>query len=274
MESSKLKNIILIVLLMVNLVFAGLLVNSWRESKKFSEQARESLESVLAGRGIELSAEVDINVVPPAEYELRRDLESELAAVRAILGTAEAYDRGGNVYYYSGQNGEARFRGTGEIELSLSDGASDFKTSPESAAKKAARLLGLDAFLISSDGGGEFAATTTTLGWRWQDCEVFNGRLSFSLTEAGLLSIEGQRGFDEVCGVTGAEAMDCQTAIMRFLSIMDENGVSFSEIQAVDAGFVLRVSVSGEETLSPAWRISADSGVYCINAVTGREEKL
>lgn len=272
MESAKLKNIILIVLLMVNLVFAGLLVYNWRESDKISEQTRERLETVLAGRGIELSPEVDINVTPPAEYELHRNLESELTAVHALLGTAEAYDRGGNVYYYSGQNGEARFRGTGEIELSLSNGAFGRGMSPESAAEKAAKKLGLDPFLISSDDSGELI--TVILGWRWQGCEVFNGQLSFSLSEDSLISIEGQRSFDEIYRVTDSEAMDCQTAIMRFLGIMDENGVSIRKIESVDAGFVLSVSVSGEETLSPAWRISTDSGVHCINAVTGREENL
>lgn len=272
MESSKLKNIILIVLLMVNLVFAGLLADSWRESRKVAEQARKSLETVLAGRGIELSPEVDITVKPPAEYELHRDLESELDAVRAVLGTAEGHDRGGNVYYYSGQNGEASFRGTGEIEISLLDPSFGLRSAPASEAEKAAKKLGLDPFLISSGDSGDTAKVM--LGWRWQGFEVFNGRLSVSPSEDSTVSIEGRRSFDEVYRVTESEAMDCQTAIMRFLGIMDENGVSIRKIESVDAGFVLSVPVSGEETLSPAWRISTDSGVYCINAVTGREENL
>jgi hypothetical protein len=272
MDSSKLKNIIIIVLLIINLVFAGMLVSSNAEGKSSSRQARESLAAVLQNKGITLADDVDISQEAPAEYSLRRDLDSEESAVRKLLGSCTAYDQGGNVYFYSCNKGDARFRGTGEIEIVFDSCAVPTGNDAVSSAMKAAKKLGIETVEVSDESDGD--VTSVRLAGCFRGSEIFNSRIEFTFSKDDLLLLVGQRPFDTVVGKTDSQALDCATAIMRFVQLMDEQGVFFSEITEVSAGYVTSVSVSGGGVMTPAWRIKTDSGVYCINAVTGREETL
>lgn len=271
MDSSKLKNIILVVLLAVNIVFAGLLLGFKRDAASSEKSMKKDLISVYAQHGIELSDSIDVSAAAPEEYILTRSEESELAAVKALLGHAAVYDQGGNVLYYSCEKGEACFRGTGEMEIIFSGSSWKFNGDAESAAKKAAKKLGIDPFVRAVDAGD---LTVVELGWRFRGSEVFNSRIEMNFSQQALLMSVGQRAFDEVFGTTGAETKNCAAALVSFLALIAERGYDCDAVYSVEGGYIISVPVSGEATLTPVWEIETNNGNYYINAVSGREEQL
>ncbi len=271
MDSSKLKNIILVVLFAINLVFAGLLLGFKRDALASEKNMKNDLIMVYAQRGIELSDSIDVSAAAPEEYILTRNTDSELSAVKSLLGHAAVYDQGGNVLHYSCDKGEARFRGTGEMEIVFSGDSWDINGDAEAAAKKAAKKLGIDSFVRSVDAGD---LTIVELGWRFRGSEVFNSRIEMNFSQQSLLLAVGQRAFDEVFGTTGAETMDCASALVSFLALVSERDYDCGSVYSVEEGYIISVPVSGEATLTPAWKIKTDAGDFCINAVSGREELL
>lgn len=271
MDSSKLKNIILITLAITNLFLVGMLLTFRRDALASEMSASRSLTEIFAGHGIELSEQIDVSAEAPEELILQRDMQSELSAVRSLLGSAEAYDQGGNVVHYSCRDGEARFRGTGEIEVIFTGSTRYSAQSVEQSAERVAKKLGVDPVVRSVSEGD---LTVVELGWCIDGNEVFNSSLELSFSEESLLLVLGERAFDRRTGSTGAEAMDCSTVLVSFIALMQENNLSCSKIIDVSPGYLMSVSVSGEALLTPAWRIETDLGVHCINAVTGKEEVI
>ena len=271
MDSSKLKNIILIVLLAVNCVFAGLLIDFRRDAAVAETRLKQELTEVFANNGITLSENVNVSVDVPEEYILARNTESELDAVESLLGHAYVYDQGGNVLYYSCRKGEARFRGTGEVDIVFSGESWDINGDVEETAREAVKKLGADPIVRSVTTGD---LTTVELGWRFCGDEVFNSVMELSFSQECLLMAVGMLAFDDVLGTTGTEAMSCSTALINFLGNIQENGYECKNIYSIEAGYLISVPVSGEATLTPAWKIETDTGNYCINAVSGREESI
>lgn len=271
MDASKLKNIILVVLLAVNLVFAVLLSSIRRDALEAEKSMQKSMEEFYALHGIELSSSVDVSAEAPAEYILARSESSELEAVKKLLGKTTAYDQGGNVWFYKSSGGEACFRGTGEMEIIFSGPSWALDGSAEAAAKKCAEKLGMDPVVRSVDGGD---LTVVELGWRFQGSEVFNSRIELSFSQKSLLMAVGQRCFDEVVGPSGAETKNCAEVLADFISLVQADGRDCSIVSAAVGGYMISVPVSGEARLTPVWKLETDAGDFFINAVTGREEQL
>ena len=136
MESSKIKNILIAILLFVNLGLLGLIWNDHQQSRENTRQAMESLERVFANRGISME-QVDLPENSALmTYGMSRDLDREQKLVEQVLGTVTVEDQGGNIMYYYGEKGQASFRGTGDFEILFSDGAVTGEEDPAATAKK------------------------------------------------------------------------------------------------------------------------------------------
>ena len=101
MEWRRLKNIIILILLLLNGFLLVLVGTRWGEAVKYDRAALDQTLEVLAGRGIQ----VDPDVLAPAEslppLVIERDLEAEQKLAQALLGSeAQADNRGGGLYLY------------------------------------------------------------------------------------------------------------------------------------------------------------------------------
>ncbi len=112
MEWRKLKDLIILILLVVN---GFLLVLVWArrdESVSYERSALERTVQVLENSGIEvdLSACAPADGLPPLSVE--RDVEREEALAWALLGeeAGPADNRGGGLYLYRGTLGEVSIR--------------------------------------------------------------------------------------------------------------------------------------------------------------------
>ena len=135
MEWRKLKNLIILILLVVNGFLLVLVAARSQEAAQYERSALEHTVQVLERGGIQ----VDLSALSPAvglsPLSVDRDLEQEEKLARALLGEDVQGDRqGGGVYLYRSALGEVSLRSGGELTAELAP-ASRWETSrPEDHA--------------------------------------------------------------------------------------------------------------------------------------------
>ena len=108
MEWPKLKNIIILILLVVNGFLLVLVGARKEESARYERLALEQTVQVLKNSGVQ----VDPNALDSADglapMAVERDLNRELQLAQALLGkgTVQVENQGGGLYLYQNGNGE------------------------------------------------------------------------------------------------------------------------------------------------------------------------
>lgn len=273
MNRSKLKNIIILILLALNIFLLAAVITDKNQSGYVRQQAWQSAVSALNGVGVSVSDDVDGAIDAPRVYTLRRNTATERAMLERLLGRVSVEDLGGNIWYYSSAKGRASLRGSGETDMLLSSGV--WNTGRD-AARSVFRLmnkLGLpcdeESLIQDSQDEGKY-----TVNCAWKGGRVYNAPMTFYLSEDSVIMVTGTRVFDDVEQDSGDGVMDELSAMMRFYEIIIEEDWSCTGLKDLDVGYVQSVTVSDESTLTPVWRFSTDTGQLYINAVTGRIETL
>ncbi len=270
MVGSKIKNLIIIILLLVNLFLLAMVLHDRIEASRTQRQALADVSAAFESSGIELTADVQWNE-KLSGCSISRDLSRESAMVKSVIGTSTVEDLGGNILLYVGANGEARFRGTGEFEIILTPRAIPVSGSPLDTAKDVLSDMGYktDASLALVENDAD--ATTVTLLCRYRGNNVYNCSVSFVFTPDYLMMISGRRPLEWSADAESSE-ISAPTVLMRFLAEIRERGVVCSEVRGLELGYSMAASASGEGSLTPCWRIVTDTGQYYINAMTGKIE--
>ena len=271
MESSKIKNILIAILLFVNLGLLGLIWNDHQQSRENTRQAMESLERVFANRGISME-QVDLPENSALmTYGMSRDLDREQKLVEQVLGTVTVEDQGGNIMYYYGEKGQASFRGTGDFEILFSDGAVTGEEDPAATAKKMLRKMGIQAKIATS--GQEKDSDTVTATAIYGDSPVMNSQIRFHFAGNELLKIEGQRILDTVQTETDTKALDAATLMTRFLGVLDRSDSVCSEIRSVRNVWLYLPDATGGR-LQPVCEIQTNGKSFYLNVSTGEEQPV
>ena len=276
MDSVKVKNFIILVLVIVNL---ALLVVVVRDNMRGSEQRRDAIEGaagILSGYGIGVSEDADLSEREASVYSLSRSEGMEQQAAESILGSTEKTDRGGGIMYYSGALGEATFRSTGGVELQFYGITAPTTDDPEALALEYAHILGVQE-LPGREGvkvrEGE-SSTDVEVCCAWMDARIINCRLTFTFKEGKLLYISGSRPLGETVSEQEAQIIDVPTVLMRFIELTQEKGMVCSMLEELELCYVYTASASGGGSLSPVWRLVTDTGELYVNALSGKEEAV
>ena len=275
MDKSKIKNFMIILLLLVNAFLLTIVISNYSEERQAELYRKDALESVLSQSGKTLNPNIKFPESIPPQVSLKRDIDSEKKFIASLLGRCDMKDLGGNIYYYDGKDGKAKFRGTGEFEILLNSGVIPKGNDPVDSAKVALRKLGIEysgeGSTVETDGGN----TTVTLNCSWNGTPIYNSKISFSFTSEYLMIITGNRPLDKEDVIQSTENYpDSITLLMNFLQTINDTGEVCSEIKDMQIGYFLTSAVSGDCTLKPVWCIQTDSKSYYINAQTGAAEKL
>lgn len=275
MDTSKLKNIIIIMLAVLDLCLISLLAADRFETARVQRGVAESVAGVLAAHGITMSDDVSLDASAPEPLRVVRDTAAEQAMVETLLGPTDSQDQGGNIYSYYSSSGQARFRGTGEFEILLNYGVVESGRDRVHTAKKTLARMGFDSANIAEKAPETSDTVIISLNCVMQGGEVFNARVEFIFSGEHLLFISGQRLFDTAAEASGQSApMDAATMLVRFLESASASGYVCSEITDIRPGYVMSVPVTGESTLTPVWKIETDTGNYFINGLTGKAETV
>ena len=269
MEWAKIKNIIILILALLNLFLLALVAVREGRNVRYQDEARTGVLAALEKNGITFLPE-EI----PADSELSplsvtRSRSKEPAMAQAILGQAEREDAGGGVrVVYTGAGGSAAFSSDGRFTFELEPlGFALDEDRLEQDSAERLEQLGLQAVLAQTRTDGRDASLLYLQ--TWEGVPLFSCRITLTYHEGDLLRIEGER-LDGTAIPAAGEPLDTPTILLRFLAGMNKAGYICSRIDAMTAGYLSRVSAARPVVqLEPVWRIITDTGVYYVDCLTG-----
>lgn len=269
MEWQKLKNIIILILLVVNGFLLVLVVSRNQEDLRYERSALDQTVQVLANSGIQ----VDLSAAAPAEglapFSVERDLDRELQLARALLGQeVQGENRGGGLYLYQNGVGELSVRAGGELSAELTGGGAPSTDYPDHHAAGLLKEMGVEAEQIDViEEGGE---TRVRFRQLWNGAPLFSCEVELTYRGGALASIQGALLTAQSGSAEQGRAMTLPTALMRFSEEITAAGDVCSVIQSMEPGFRGTVqSLSGGVRLAPVWLVSTDTAQYYLDCVAG-----
>jgi hypothetical protein len=263
MERARLKNIIILILALVNAILLIALAGTHIRETAAKRRLTTQLVTMFKTNGITLSAEDIPDELPPAGGALHRSTSEERAMAISLLGKSPRTDNaGGGIYSYSTAKGTATFRSGGSFDVTGKLGSSH----PEKLCRDFCSTYGYENLKFSlKNGSGQGRATQYYGGHRIVNCTV-----SFRITDGALVSVSGTHVPSPGTRLTSSvSSMNAATALTRFLESHRQSGTVVSQVQRMFPCYRLISSVSAPLTLLPVWRIVTDTGSYDINCSTG-----
>ena len=270
MEWPKLKNIIILILLLVNGFLLVLVVGREFQVSRYERSAFTQAGQVLAQNGITVDEDLLEQAVRESLVPLtvQRDLQAEMDIAQALLGCqAVRTDQGGGLYGYDSDRGSALFRSNGDFSFSLLDCPLDGQ-SPSNHAADILKQMGLNGEELGSQTAGE--QTKVSFRQVLNDVPVYTCRLDFLYGNGRLLSISGTLMTGSVTPVsTPSSALDLPTALISFLRGVLERGDVCSSIDGLRLGYRSSQAFGADIRLTPTWLITTNISGYYLDAATG-----
>lgn len=263
MRWSKIKNIIILLLVVVNGFLLGQVgLRKWH-SRRGELETRERMVDILARN--------DVSYLPqevPGTLDLssRRVTLSPFGETEAALLVGEITDvqTAGTRTLYTGAEGVVSVSAAGELTVEFVSG------SLLSEGTVLDRLSRLGVHLEQTgtyDGAGETGVSYTQL-WDGIPVSGMSASLAFSAQTPHTLSLSPQvlRGSEEI--LPTEETITAATALARLLNELSRGeGYVCSQITDMYAGYV--PGGGDPVTLTPAWFIETDTWRFVVDAVTG-----
>lgn len=270
MEWSKLKNIILLILLITNLCLLAFVVHGELQDRQLQTQARENAVAFLREMGIQVEESQVPRQMELLPQTVERDQEAEGNAAAALLGgTVLIEPRGGEVYRYYNDNGEIQFHSDGSFQAEFVSGLFSVGENREQGCLAVLQAMGFEGELL------EETEEALTFRQTWQGYPLFTRQATLVCREGSVRQITGGRR------LTGEPVPDASqtpitvaTALISFSNGLNTLGDVCSRIDAITPGYVSAVSLSGPMTLTPVWRITTDTGAYQLDTLTGKVSRV
>ena len=248
MKASRLKTIVIVILLLVNAFLLFLLLSRRAEQTQAYERTVEQLCELFARSGVSfdralLPENSDVYALSPERSSTR-----EMAFAKSLLGDdVSAFD-------------SCSLRSGGTVDAVLSrplDDAAQF-------SRELFRSFGYEEVSFSLNGG----SGSVTGMRRSKNGPIYNAALTLTFTDSTLTGVSGTflSDLDEGRRTDGLDAI---SALVRFLDYCGVSGVVCTEVSALDSGYLLQSSASAPLRLIPVWRITTDVNNYYVNCKTG-----
>ncbi len=269
MEVSKLKNIVIVILVLLNLCLLALSGGRRMQDARSYEQARDAAMEVIRTGGINLDERIvpmEMNLTP---LVAERDLKAELIQARDLLGgEVEMQAKGGEVYRYTNESGWLQVHGTGQYTAQLSPGVAPLgQAQPESHAVALLETLGMQSCVSSNhvvDGRGTVVLNQTLNGTKILDCQV-----SIQYQDGCAVQISGNRRLLGQAVRAQGTPITVATALMRLYNGLNDLGDVYSSIQSITPAYFVSAGSGGTMRLIPVWQVETDTGHYRLDTLTG-----
>lgn len=273
MEWSKIKNIVLLILVVLNSILLCMVLYRRQEARRYEAELRASTVSVLADKGIHVEEDTIPWEDQRAARTVLRSLEGEAALAERMLGTCRLVDT--SPYTYTGTAGSVRFRTNGEFILQY-EGDSPFgPAEPGEEGAHALQVLaelGLDAEISElQDGNG--TGVSVSVRQLWEGEPLFDCVSVLEYQDGQLRQISGKRLFGTPDN-RGAESMSAAALLMDFMGELVSSGQVCNEITGVETGYTMTSTIHDAAVLKPVWYVTANTGVFELDAMTGSFKKI
>lgn len=264
MDRYRLKNIIILILALVNLFLLGSIVQRYTAQLNSHRNAAEQMSALFAADGIELDPETIPRTLPPDSISLNRDLQLEDRAAALLLGQSDSEsDQTGSIRTYRAACGTALFRSNGSFEAAGSLGSEDSMD----FCREFSRHFGFaePEFLLDVHGSGTARAEAL-----WEDLPISNCSLQFTFSNGQLIRVEGVLLPKQSTSIlTEKEPLSALAALSAFQTARWETGAVVTSISDISLCYELQSSTVLPLVLVPAWCIDSNTAKYYVNAVTG-----
>lgn len=259
MERSRLKNIIILILALVNIFLLSSLFIRTSQTRAARTRALDELTQLFQSDGVALDASNVPEDLPPSERTVARsiDIEADIAAL--LLGDdCSVSNEGGGIYTYFSDSAQAFFRANGSFDITgrLSSGDDPERLCETFCSTYGYRDLSTD----FSDGGGTATAIQYYNGY-----PVANASVTFIEQDGYLISVSGVHIPGSDYTQTSAPSLSAITALTRFLEVRRETGAVVSVITDVYLCYQLQSTNAAPMALTPAWCIETDTVNYYVN---------
>lgn len=261
MERYRLKNIIILILVLVNLFLLSSLAMRKTAEYAARRQTSEQLVKLFAADGITLDPDIISTETPPAGRSLTRDTAYEQKAAAFLLGSGvSASDRGGGIYTYSSPAGEARFLSNSSFDVAGTLATEDAADFCRDFCKKFS--YSEPVFTLDEEGSGEGLAVQ-----HCGDLPVFNCTVKFTFRDGALIAVSGT-----LLPESGTElASDTQplSAAAALTTFQEETFAVISAVTDLYLCYEMQNPSPSSVTLTPSWCIVTDTARYYVNCNTG-----
>lgn len=262
METSRLKSIIIFILVLVN---AFLLISlAGRSTSEYAADAQiqEELQKLFSEGGIDLTASIP-STNPPAALSFSRSSSAEQVMVADLLGSQITdFSETGGINSYETEAGQALFRSNGTFSVTgkLSNG------DPEAFCRSFCKTYGYRNLTVPF---GDASSGSAQAELYFNDLPVRGCQVTFLVEDGQVIGISGIYLPDVTPSVETPVSMSAATALSKFLQSCRESGTVVSSVSEVSLCYELESTVSTSLTLQPLWRVSTDTVDYYVNCSTG-----
>lgn len=185
MERFRLKNIIILILVLLNAFLLFSLAQRRASERDAFRRTAEQLSALFQEDGMTLEPGAISQALPPDGVSLTRDTALEEQAAAFLLGDGPASsDQGGGIFHYAGAAGEALFRSSGGFEAAgtLAEG------NVEDVCRDFCRAFSYDVpdIRLDEEGSGVFTAQGV-----YNKLPVFNCTVTFTVEQGVLTAVSG-----------------------------------------------------------------------------------
>ncbi len=271
MPVSKLKNLAILILALVNVLLLALVLPLRHERQEQRELAARELEALYARYGVSLDADAlpDDEILYTLEFSPGDD--AALPAMQALLGENVLVEDDSTRYLrlYRSDRGTCQLSRGGALEARLTDGEAG-----DDLARDAATLLesmGLELDSVSAPerlSAGVYAVTAVQ---RLLGAPVFSSTLTCTTRSGVLTGIEGTAYFDtaDLVRTDDVTCISCADALAAFLGSRDELGWVGGAVLDMTQGYLRAETASAAVVrLVPGWRLTTDTASFWINGIT------
>lgn len=273
MSASRIKNLILLILLLAVLCLSIAVVPAKVAQARRESDRNEQLSDLFAQYNIA----VDAQGLPKSVtlYSLELAQADANAAATALLGPDAVKEESSTRYEsrYFSASGTVAITSSGEFHAVLS-GRKPVRTA-EKDAQKVLRAIGFqpDSLQTVRSEKGKYTVTAKQclLG-----VAVFSDGLQLRYEDGALCSIEGTfyPGTENLTRISDETCINCADALVQLLACRNELGWVGSRILTASQGYFPSESASGAMRFVPCWRIETDTGAFLVSGITREVHRI
>lgn len=271
MPYSKVKNLLILILALVNVLLLCLVLPLRHERMEQRALEERRLADLFSRSGVALL----VGALPEERtlytVEFSPDPEAALTAANALLGT-DVLAQADSTPYLSLYTSSA-----GRVEISRGGNLEARFYGRKSAGSVPAEVhslmegMGLETAFVSEPARQSAGVYEVTAVQKLLGVPVFSSALAFIYRSGALTRLEGTAYFDTtgICRTDDVACSSCADALVAFLGSRDALGWVGAEVREARQGYLhMETASAAVVRLAPGWRISTDTGAFWVNGIT------
>lgn len=264
MPAPKLKNLIILILLLANVLLLFLAIPAWKAARQKDDGANRILSQMYAEAQLTLQPDTIPQSLPLQQSTLSLNDEDSIRAVCAFLGEDTQVSRDGTAVLFSSQKGTATLN-YGVLNILLDMESHD----PRATVQQCLSAMGAADYTLRTE--EQEGVTVYMADFIVHDVAVLDRPLSFYFSNGRLTEILGflLPAKQVLTPKDNKLCLSAQDALLEFLSVRSQANWQGAEILSVTQGWTLQQNLStGNVPLRPVWQIETDAARYFMDGIT------